>query len=107
MASDCEWGDFVLDCLFDTHHFFFHLAFWVQTHFVKMADRFANLSISEQLSFLRARDLVYVKWCDMLEEWLSGQWDWMYQLELRLQSLEKSMKTMKAMKAKKATKTMK
>ena len=55
-----------------------------------------NLSINEQLSFLRARDLVYVKWCDMLEEWLSEQWDWMYQLELRLQTLEKSMKSMKA-----------
>ena len=69
-----------------------------------MDNRFTNLSINEQLSFLRARDLVYVKWCDMLEEWLSEQWDWMYQLELRLQSLEKSMKSMKAMKSLKAKK---
>lgn len=57
-------------------------------HISTMDRDWIEMSIDEKLNHLRERDLVHVKWCDLLEEWHHDVWDWLYNIECLLQDLD-------------------
>lgn len=57
-----------------------HISLSLEIYVSTMDTCWIEMSIDEKLDHLRERDLVYVKWCDLLEEWHHDVWDWLYNI---------------------------